>query len=62
MVEHHLSFTLGGGGCAQYAKRSNIMSITMQGAVNPDPMASNSHSNPILFIFTTKQMQGRFSL
>ena len=38
------------------------MSITMQGAVNPDPMASNSHSNPILFIFTTKQMQGRFSL
>ena len=37
---------------AQYAKRSKIMSITMQTVVNPDPMVLNLHSKLILFIST----------
>ena len=40
------------GNAAQYAKRSKIMSITMQTVVNPDLMALNPHSKLILFIST----------
>ena len=40
-------------GSAQYAKRSKIMSITMQTVVNPDLTALNPHSKLILFISTS---------